>query len=84
MPTLPLDALIAELHKAIGDKPFYSLRELTSVGFFGSLAAARMALLKGLLPYVKISPRRRVIPQASVIEFIRNSSTNLKTYGIDS
>jgi hypothetical protein len=74
--SLPIDALVEELNKKLGDKQFYSLRELTSVGFFGSLPAARIALLKGQFPYIKISPRRRVIPRSSIIEFLRNSITS--------
>lgn len=73
MPTLPINALVEELDRKLGDKPFYSLRELISIGFFGSMPAARMALLKGSLPYIKISPRRSVIPRSSIIEFLCNS-----------
>ena len=76
MPTLHIDSLIEELNRKLGDKPFYSLRELISAGFFGSMPAARRALLKGCLPYVKISPRRSVIPRSSIIEFLRKNVTS--------
>jgi len=68
-----IDSLVVELNTKLGDRPFYTLRELTSIGFFGSMSAARMAVKEGCLTHVKISKRRVVIPRSSLFEFLRNN-----------
>jgi len=66
-----MDSLVEELTNKLGDRPFYTLRELTSIGFFGSMPAARMALKEGRLIFIKISPRRFVIPRSVILEYLR-------------
>lgn len=68
-----IDSLVEELNSKLGNRQFYSLRELTSIGFFGSMPAARMALKEGRLIFVKISPRRLVIPRSVLLEYLRNN-----------
>lgn len=68
-----METLVEELNIKLGDRPFYTLRELTSIGFFGSMPAARLALKQGRLTFVKISPRRFVIPRSSVLEYLREN-----------
>jgi hypothetical protein len=68
-----LHTMSEEISKKLGDNPFYTLRQLTSIGFFGSLPAARLALRQGLLPFVRISPRRFVIPREAVLDHLRKN-----------
>lgn len=68
-----MDSLVGELNMKLGDRPFYTLRQLISIGFFGSMNAARMALRDGKLSYVKISPRRLVVPRLALLAFLRNN-----------
>ncbi len=65
--------LVEELNEKLGNRPFYTLRQLTSIGFFGSMPAARSALKDGRLSFVKISPRRSVIPRGVLLEYLRNN-----------
>lgn len=73
MTTQLMDSLIEELTTKLGDRPFYTLRQLTSIGVFGSMSAARQTLKEGRLVFVKISPRRLVIPRSVIIEYLRNN-----------
>jgi hypothetical protein len=66
-----VDGLVNELNDKIGDRTFFTLSELVLFGLFGSLQAARHALRDGLLPSVRISQRRCVIPRAALINYIR-------------
>lgn len=63
--------LVEELNKKLGDQPFYTLRQLTSIGFFGTTSAARKALKSGKLAFVKISPRRCVVPRNTLLDYLR-------------
>lgn len=68
-----IDLLIAELTKELGDRRCFTIDDLHSLGFFGSKHAARMALNNGKIAYVKISPRRRVVPRAALLEYLKNN-----------
>jgi len=68
-----LISLVDELNEKLGDKPFYTLRQLISVGFFGSMHAARRALQEGRISFVRISPRRSVIPRTVLLEYLRKN-----------
>ncbi len=70
-----MDLLIEELNQKLGDRPFYTISELVSTGFFGSKPGARALLKEGRLTFIKISPRRLVIPRSVVLEFLRNNIT---------
>lgn len=73
MSVLVLDLLIDELTKQLGDRQFYTIRDLKTIGVFGTAQSARKALKNGELAYVKISPRRCVIPRAALLEYLRNN-----------
>ena len=77
MTSLLMNSLVKELNDKLGDRPFYTTRELISVGIFGSIPAAKMALRDGQLSFVKISPRRFVVPRAVLLEFLRNNLTEV-------
>lgn len=77
--TAPLiNLLIDELTKQFGDRQFFTIHDLKALGFFGSTHAARKALKEGLITYIKISPRRCVIPRSIILEFLRNNTIERK------
>lgn len=67
--------LAAELDEKIGDQPFFSARQLVTLGVFGSLVSARRALKEGRLSSVKISPRRSIILRHELLNFIQKNLT---------
>ncbi len=67
------DSLIQELVTRLGDKEFYSVSELVTIGFFGSKPGARLALRQGALTFIRISPRRIAIPKQALIAFLRDN-----------
>lgn len=72
--TVPvINSLVDKFAQQLGDRHFYTIRDLQILGFFGSIHAARKALRNGKLIYVKISPRRRVIPRAALLDYLRNN-----------
>lgn len=73
MSTLHIDSLVEELTKRLGDLAFYSLGQLTSIGFFGSMPAARKALHDGRLTFYKVSPRRWVVSRQSLIQYLEKN-----------
>lgn len=69
--TAPLvTSLIDELNETLGDRPFFTTRDLHDLGFFGTLESARLALKDGRLAYIEISPRRRLITRAALLEYL--------------
>lgn len=73
-----MNLLIEELNQKLGDRPFYTISELVSTGFFGSKPSARAFLREGRLTFIKISPRRLVIPRLVVLEYLRNNMSENK------
>lgn len=72
--TVPLiNLLIDELTEELGDRHFYTIHDLHTLGFFGTKNAARKALKNGKLAYVKISQRRCVVPRAALLDYLRNN-----------
>lgn len=65
--------LLVELYKELDDRNFFTIDDLITLGVFGSAASARMALKKGKLAFVKISPRRRVIPRAALLSYLQSN-----------
>lgn len=70
--------LLDELAKQLGDRPFFTVDDLHNLGVFGTKYAARMALKNGLLAYIRISERRRVIPRAALIDYLQNNLSGSK------
>lgn len=72
-----LDLLADEIIQKLGDRHFYTIRDLQILGIFGTAYSARKALRNGSLFYVKISPRRRVIPRAALLDYLRNNFSEI-------
>lgn len=66
-------AMLETIDQKIGDKSFYSVKELVTVGVFGSLVSARRALKKGCLPYIRVSQRRFVVLRPALLHFLQNN-----------
>lgn len=65
--------MVDNIDLKIGNKSFYSTRELVNCGVFGSLVSARRALQGGRLRYVKISQRRFVVDRQELLSFLQNN-----------
>lgn len=68
-----IDGVVEELNQKIGDRAFFTLPELVSLGLFGTVQTARHALIEGHLPFIRISKRRCVIPRVALLEYVHNN-----------
>lgn len=67
------DLVADQLTKQLGDRQFFTPRELTDIGIFGSLSNARDVLKEGNLRFIRISARRSVVPRAALLEYLRHN-----------
>jgi hypothetical protein len=75
-----MDGVVKELNEKIGDRAFFTLAELVSIGLFGTVQTARNALKDGEIPFIRMSERRCVIPRAALLEYLSNNlAANEKT-----
>lgn len=65
--------IIEKITEKLGDKEFLRPNALVKTGLFGSVTAVRHALKKGVLPSLRVSPRRVLIPKESVIEHLQRN-----------
>jgi hypothetical protein len=70
--------LVQEFEKLLGNKPYFTKSRLIDLGLFGSSNAASDALKTGLLPSIKMSSKRTVIPRSAVVEYFRKNLENVK------
>lgn len=73
MPSQLIDELVQEVDKKLGNRSFYTLPQLVSLGLFGTVQTARKALKNGELPFVRPSPRRCVIPRQCLIQYLKST-----------
>jgi hypothetical protein len=73
-----MNGLVKELNEKIGDRAFFTLAELVSIGLFGTMQTARHALKLGELPFIRMSERRCVIPRAALLDYIRNNLSDVE------
>lgn len=73
-----IDGVIEELNQKIGDRAFFTLPELVSLGLFGTVQTARHALEEGVIPFIRISERRCVIPRTALLEYVRKNMRECK------
>ena len=69
-----LDVVLNELDETFGKQQFYTLRQITSTGIFGSMYGVRKALQEKRLGFVQVSPRRCVIPRAALLKYLSKNS----------
>lgn len=74
------ESLIEEFETLLGNKPYFTAKQLIELNIFGSQSAAIAALNRGTLPSIQISSKRRVIPRSAVIQYFRHNlmETSLK------
>ncbi len=68
-----IEGLVKEFDQKIGDRPFFTLPELVSLGLFGTVQTARLALQEGKLPFIRISERRCVVPRQCLIQYLEKN-----------
>lgn len=73
MPTI--DSFIENVETELGNSLFVTPARLIELGLFGSQAAAHEALKRGILPSIRVSEHRILIPKSYVIAFIRDNLT---------
>lgn len=73
-----MDELTKELNEKIGNRAFFTLPELVSLGLFGTVQTARQALTEGNLPFIRMTERRCVIPRAGLLDYIRSNLSNIE------
>lgn len=67
------NTIIEKLTQKLGSGDFLRPIALAKAGLFGSVTAVRHALKKGVLPSLRVSPRRVLIPKESVIEHLQKN-----------
>ena len=65
--------LVAELEKNLGEKPYFTGKNLVDLGLFGSATALNKALKRGDIPTIKISTKRTVVPKSAVLDYFRRN-----------
>lgn len=68
--------VLDELFKEFKDRHFFTIDDLYIFGLFGTKYAARQALDSGILPFIKVSKRRRIVPKIALLEYLRINLTN--------
>ncbi|MEI8329826.1 MAG: hypothetical protein WCG14_07515 [Chlamydiia bacterium] len=68
--------VLDELFKEFKDRHFFTIDDLYIFGLFGTKYAARQALNSGILPFVQVSKRRRIIPKIALIEYLQINLKN--------
>lgn len=66
-------SIIEKFESKLGSEDFVSPAKLVNCGMYGSRAAVRNALDKGVFPFLKVSSHRVLIPRESVLEYLRKS-----------
>ncbi|EKE08559.1 MAG: hypothetical protein ACD_17C00102G0005 [uncultured bacterium] len=65
-----------EFFKEFKDRHFFTIDDLYIFGLFGTKYAVRQALDSGVLPFIQISKRRRIVPKIALLEYLRINLTN--------
>lgn len=59
-----------KLEKCLGSKQFFTPYDLLKLGVFGSKTAIYRCMSNGELPFVHITPMRKVIMRNDLVEFM--------------
>lgn len=68
-----IDLTLEELNKTLGNRSFYTLRNLVTAGFFGSIQSARGAVKKGQISAIQVSQRRLVVPRQALVDYLNKN-----------
>ncbi|MEI8124530.1 MAG: hypothetical protein WCG42_02100 [Parachlamydiaceae bacterium] len=69
--------IIDKLFQEFKNRHFFTIDDLYIFGLFGTKYAVRQALKSGVLPFVQISKRRRIVPKIALLEYLQ---VNLKNH----
>jgi hypothetical protein len=69
------DLLLDEVGKQLGNRQYFTCRDLCDLELFSSITSAREAMRTGLLPYITMAPRRHIVHRSILLNFI---CSNLK------
>lgn len=67
---------INKLFQGFENRQFFTIDDLYIFGLFGTKYAARQALNSGVLPFVQVSKRRRIIPKIALLEYLQINLKN--------
>ncbi|CRX39578.1 hypothetical protein [Estrella lausannensis] len=67
--------IIQKFIDRLGEEDFIPPSRLVEIGLFGSLTGVRQALEKGVLPRIKVTSHRSLIPRESVIQFLQEKAS---------
>lgn len=70
---MSLQNIIKKFEEKLGSEDFIKPSQLVSIGLFGSQTAVRLALRKGVLPFIRVSTHRILIPRESILDHLRKS-----------
>lgn len=68
--------VLDELFKEFEDRHFFTIDDLYTFGLFGTKYAARQALDNGVLPFIQVSKRRRIVPKIVLLEYLQINLKN--------
>jgi hypothetical protein len=74
---MSIETTIKHFESQLGDEICVSPKKLVDCGLFGSINAVKNALKKGLIPSIKVSSHRTLIPKSSVLDHLRGSCISL-------
>lgn len=72
------NSIMEIVESKLGDGDFLSISQLVRSGVYGSEAAVRLALKRGDLQFLKVSPNRTLILKDSVMDLIRRKNSSSK------
>lgn len=73
MTTIASDSLVKEFDELLPKAPYFSISELIELGLFGSSAAANAAIKRKVIPSIRMSPKRTVVPRSAVLDYFRKN-----------
>jgi hypothetical protein len=68
--------IINKLFQEFENRHFFTIDDLYIFGLFGTKYAVRQALNSGLLPFVQVSKRRRIVPKIALLEYLQINLKN--------
>lgn len=68
--------IINKLFQEFENRHFFTIDDLYIFGLFGTKYAVRQALNSGVLPFVQVSKRRRIVPKIALLEYLQINLKN--------
>ena len=68
--------VVHKIFQEFENRHFFTIDDLYIFGLFGTKYAARQALNSGVLPFVQVSKRRRIVPKIALLEYLQINLKN--------